>query len=171
MRVFLIGYMGSGKSTIGKILARKLKMHFIDLDHYIETKEQKTIADIFNTEGEKKFRALEKKYLQDIITNNNTVISLGGGTPCFNNNMEIIKRNGISIYIKMTPDALVKRLINTKKKRPLIHKMSEPELKSFIETNLQKRDLFYSQSQHIIKYKMQSPEELANEIIRLIKTN
>lgn len=171
MRIFLIGYMGAGKSTVGKIVARKLKMNFIDFDNYIETKEQKTISDIFSTEGEEKFRILEKKYLQDMITKDNVVISLGGGTPCFNNNMATIKQNGISIYIEMTSDALVKRLIGSPKKRPLIRKMNETELKSFIEENMKKRSIFYRQSNHIIKYKMQTPEELATEIICLVKTN
>src|ERR1051325_4222519 len=106
MKIFLMGYMGSGKSTIGKLLASKLHLNFTDFDDYIETWEKKTVADIFENEGEDKFRQLEHIYLKEIILKDNTVISLGGGTPCFNNNIEIINKNGISVFIEMDAAAL-----------------------------------------------------------------
>ena len=160
--------MGSGKSTIGKELAEKLKMDFIDFDTYIETKEKKSVSEIFEKEGEEKFRELEKKHLNEIIKKDNAVISLGGGTPCFNNNIETINKNGISIYLQMSVNALVKRLINAKRKRPLIKEMNEVDLKFFIATNLEKRISFYNQAKYIILSDKKSPEAISEEIMKKI---
>jgi|ERR1051326_9169529 shikimate kinase len=168
MKIFLLGYMGSGKSTIGKELAEKLKMDFIDFDTYIETKEKKSVSEIFEKEGEEKFRELEKKHLNEIIKKDNAVISLGGGTPCFNNNIETINKNGISIYLQMSVNALVKRLINAKRKRPLIKEMNEVDLKFFIATNLEKRISFYNQAKYIILSDKKSPEAISEEIMKKI---
>ncbi len=168
MKIFLIGYMGSGKSTVGKNLSEKLKLNFIDFDTYIEVKEKKPVSEIFEKQGEEKFRELEKKYLDEVIKNDDVVISLGGGTPCFNNNLETINKNGISVYLKMEVEALVKRLINAKRKRPLIKGMNEEDLKFFIEANLEKRNSFYNQSKHIVSAAKKSPGEIAEEIAKKI---
>lgn len=161
--------MGSGKSTIGKKLARMLNMNFADLDACIEKESGKTISEIFESEGEKKFRLLEKKYLKEIVKKDNLVISLGGGTPCFNNNIELINQTGISIYLKTDVDTLVKRLIKAKKKRPLIEEMNEMDLKKFIKKNLMERLPYYEKAIYKIKTSEQSPDELALEIIKLIQ--
>ena len=168
MKVFLIGYMGSGKSTIGKKLAEKLKLNFIDLDGFIETESRKTISEIFESEGEEKFRSLEQKYLAEIIKKDNAVISLGGGTPCFHDNMELINKNGISVYIEMSVDTLVKRLIKARKKRPLIQGMNEVDLKKFVEANLERRLPYYTQASHTIKVEEQSIANIVACVASLI---
>ena len=150
MNIFLIGYMGSGKSTTGKILAKKLNMKFIDLDDIIERDEKKTIEDLFVKEGEIKFREIEHNYLKKTIKDKNIVLSLGGGTPCYYNNMELIKKNGISVYLKMSAGSLYNRLINSKKSRPLIKKMKNKDLKEFIESTLTDRKKYYEQADCII---------------------
>lgn len=166
MRLFLIGYMGCGKSTIGRKIAEKLKMNFIDFDDYIEKKSGKTVSEIFETEGEEKFRAMEKNYLIEVTQNDNAVISLGGGTPCFYNNIEVINTHGISVYIEMTADALAKRLIKARKKRPLIQGMNEVDLKFFVEANLEKRNSYYKKAHYTVSYENQNVEQMAELIIR-----
>jgi len=138
--------MGSGKSTIGKKLAKKLNTDFIDLDKYIETKENKSIAKIFELQGETEFRKIEKESLLEISRLENKIISLGGGTPCFLNNMKIINNSGLSVYLKMPIGMLVSRLINAKIQRPLIKDKNREELHNFIEKQLKEREEFYSMS-------------------------
>ena len=135
--------MGSGKSTIGKKLAKKLAVDFIDLDKYIEEKESNTIAEIFEQKGKSEFRRIEQKALNEVSKLDNKVISLGGGTPCFNNNMDVIAKTGTSIYLKMPIGMLANRLINAKVQRPLIKGKTSEELNSFIEEHLEERELFY----------------------------
>lgn len=165
MKIFLIGYMGCGKSTVGKILSQLLNFGFIDFDRYIENATGKTISHIFENEGEEKFRELEKKYLEEICSLNNVVISLGGGTPCFFNNIDRINKHGISVYLEMSVDSLVKRLSKAKRKRPLIQGMNSVDLKYFIEANLEKRKPVYTQAHHIIDSENKTPEELAELIL------
>ncbi|MBI3502834.1 MAG: AAA family ATPase [Bacteroidetes bacterium] len=168
MKIFLIGYMGSGKSTVGKKLSCKLNLDFIDFDNYIENQTGKTISEIFEKDGEEKFRSMEHEYLKEIFKKENAVTSLGGGTPCFNNTIELINRNGISIYIEMTVDALVQRLIKARKKRPLIEGMNEVDLKFFIEANLEKRLPFYKQAKYTVEAKNKNSDELADEIKKIV---
>ena len=161
MKIFLIGYMGSGKSSIGKKLASKLGMNFIDLDEHIEQEYGRSIEEIFSNEGEDRFRELEHLYLKNLVPKDNLIISTGGGTPCFYNNIELINNNGVSVYLKMSVDALAHRLLNAKKKRPLIQDMSEVDLKFFIENNLSRREPFYLQAHYKVKAKDIDVEELA----------
>ena len=144
--VFLLGYMGSGKSTIGKKLANKLNLNFIDLDSFIEEKYNTTISVIFSEKGESEFRKLEREALITVSQNINTIVSLGGGTPCFYDNMDIIKHSGFSIYLKMPVGMLVSRLINAKVKRPLIQEMNKEELFQFVEQQLSEREKYYLKS-------------------------
>ena len=169
MKIYLIGYMGSGKSAIGSILAGQMKLDFIDFDKHIENETGKTITEIFDAFGEDKFRELEHEYLKKLLTKENVVISLGGGTPCFYNNMELINMSGISVYIEMDVDSLVKRLSNARNKRPLIRDLNETELKYFIETNLEKRKTMYQQAHFSIIGNKRSTGELAEEIKKNIK--
>jgi shikimate kinase len=149
--IFLCGFMGSGKSTHGKKLARLLKLPFEDLDLYIQNKEHKTIQFIFENEGENEFRTLETKYLKELIlSSESSVISLGGGTVCFNNNLEFIKENGILIFIEMLPEALAERLQKSNQKRPLLKNHTSASLLKFIEDTLEGRNAFYHKAQLIV---------------------
>jgi shikimate kinase len=138
--------MGSGKSVSGRKLASSLGLSFADLDTLIEQNYKMTIPGIFSQFDETVFRKLETKVLTDFIKNDNFVLSCGGGTPCFNNNMELIKKNGISVYIKLSPKSLADRLIKSKTKRPLIQNIEPEQLVSKIEEMLYYRENFYSQS-------------------------
>jgi len=152
MRIFLIGFMGCGKSSIGKELASSLKCSFLDIDHFIEKNEGSSIVDIFKEKGEDEFRKIEHAYLKNIVLCNNTVISTGGGTPCFFNNMEIIKQNGVSIYLKYNAETLSFRLFKNKNQRPLLEGFNHiNDLKKYIDELLIQREHFYMQSDIILE--------------------
>lgn len=147
MRIFLIGFMGCGKSTIGKKLARKISHNFVDLDRYIEAKLFKTIPEIFKEKGEDEFRRLEKKYLEEISAFENIVISVGGGTPCFYNNLEVMKNAGTVVYLKLEHKALVNRLKNSKRyDRPLLENLTLEELDVFVKDRMKDREQFYEKA-------------------------
>ena len=168
MKIFLIGYMGSGKSTAGKLLADKLNLSFVDFDKYIEKQTGKTIAEIFDQGGEEKFRMLEHEHLQQLIPKEKVVISLGGGTPCFYNHMELINKNGISIYLDVETDDLVTRLSRARNKRPLIQGLNEVDLRFFVEANLEKRMTYYQQANIIIKSGKKKVEEITEEMVNAL---
>ncbi|MHB9055550.1 MAG: shikimate kinase [Paludibacteraceae bacterium] len=147
MRIFLIGYMGSGKTTIGQIVATNLNLNFMDMDAHIENKEHKTVAQIFSELGEEKFRELEHKCLLEVAEYENVIISTGGGAPCFFDNMVIMNTKGDTIYIHLTPKELANRLKTTTiHKRPLLAKYQGNDLEAFIASNLEKRESFYNQA-------------------------
>jgi shikimate kinase len=162
MRVFLIGYMGSGKSTVGKKLAAKLGLKFIDLDECIEQQNGGTIEELFAGKGEEQFRLMERAALHRVLEEDSFLLSTGGGTPCFFDNMERMNGSGLTVYLKMSADTLAQRLLNAKKKRPLIQGMNETELRSFITSNLEKREDFYQQAHFKVKAKSLDVEELAD---------
>lgn len=144
MIFFLIGFMGSGKTHWGKIWSAKFAYHFIDLDEEIEKIEGKTIADIFEFKGEAYFRKVEAATLRSIPANENTIVSCGGGTPCFYENISWMNNNGSSIYLSTTPAEILERVIAETDKRPLIKKMNPAELLFFIEKTLKDRAEFYN---------------------------
>lgn len=146
MKIFLIGFMGCGKSTMGKKLAVKLGYEFIDLDHQIEHSMGTTIAEYFSVHGEAAFRKLESETLKTYDYPVNAVIATGGGTPCFFDNMEWMNVNGLSIYIEMPAAALAKRLESGKEKRPLLRDLNEAEMIAFIENKLSEREVFYKRA-------------------------
>lgn len=153
--------MGSGKSTLGKKLAKKINQPFFDLDVVIEEKENKTITEIFEQEGEEYFRKIEQNTLKELVTtNSNFVISLGGGTPCFYDNMEFVNANGASVYLKYNSGILHSRLINAKTVRPLVKDKTDDELKLFIEDKLTEREVFYNQAQLTVEAKNLRVEDL-----------
>jgi shikimate kinase len=143
--------MGSGKSTHGKKLASLLKLDFLDLDEFIVSKYHLSIDELFEQKGESEFRNIESKELNAIINLDKAmVVSLGGGTPCFNNNIELIKNTGLLVYIQMDAKSLTNRLINAKSSRPLIKNKSNDELLIFISESLKNREIYYKQAQIII---------------------
>lgn len=161
--------MGSGKTVIGKKLSVVLGYGFIDLDDYIQHKEGKTIAEIFNKKGEIYFRKIESKYLDEVIeSNTNTIISLGGGTPCYGDNMDMIKnaKNASSVYLKASIQSLSERLILEKYQRPLIsHIESKELLNEFIGKHLFERSSYYSQSDITVNTDHKSVDEVIESII------
>ncbi len=166
--VVLIGYMGCGKSSVGRKLATQNGMDFMDLDEYIEAKEAQSIKAIFEEKGEVYFRKIEAKYLLECLEYySNTVISLGGGTPCFGNNMSYILSVPftISIYLQTSIGELSNRLFDQKSKRPLIaHVKHKDELSEFIAKHIFERMDFYSKAKYTIKTDAKTLEEVVNEI-------
>ena len=147
--IFLIGFMGSGKSTTGKKLAPKLAYDFIDMDAHIEQQEGRLISDIFAKDGEAYFRALEQKALQSISLKEKVVVSTGGGTPCFFNNMEVINNAGYSVYLKVEVEKIIGRLKNGTEKRPLVADLSSEELEKQVRERLATREPFYNKAKMI----------------------
>lgn len=165
MRIFLIGFMGSGKTTLGKQLARKLGYDFIDQDDYIEKKAGCTIARYFEKYGEEAFRKFEHEALKELIKIENAVISTGGGAPCFFNNIEIMNKSGIAIYLKMKPEVLRSRLRHAQTERPLIKGKTEQELLEFIKSKLTEREPFYLKAKHVIESMDLKPDDLHHLVI------
>ena len=149
-RIFLIGFMGSGKSTLGAQLARRVGYQFIDMDHMIEETAEMSIPEIFNDHGEEVFRKWEYDILRELCRREKLVISTGGGAPCHSNMMDLMNTHGTTIYLKLSPEALKTRLIQSSTERPLIMGKSEPELLDFIKSLLEKRELFYKRAAHIV---------------------
>lgn len=149
MRIFLIGFMASGKTKWGKNLAQHLSIPFLDLDHLIQDKVGMSIADYFTQYGEEQFRILERDTLQSYPFPQNAIISCGGGTPCFFDNMKWLNNNGKTLYLKVAPAILCHRILNGKSARPLAKGKTPEELLSFIEITLTHRETFYQQAQLI----------------------
>jgi len=160
MKIYLIGFMGCGKTTVGKLLAAHFSFDFIDLDNHIETEYGKSISKIFETENEVRFRKLETTYLNKISSKDNRVIATGGGTPCYNQNIEFINKNGISVYLKMSSDNLFDRLKNEKNNRPLLKNLSDIDFKKYILEKLIERESYYLQANHIISIENRSVEKI-----------
>ena len=146
MKIFLIGFMGSGKTTLGRKLAARMGCEFIDLDHKLEQQVELSIAEYFSIFGEDAFRTLESEVLKKTIYPDNVVISTGGGLPCYFDNMDWMKANGKVIYIKLSPKTLADRLESGKEERPLLQDKHGDDLIAFIEQKLAEREGFYSQA-------------------------
>ena len=149
IRIFLTGYMGAGKTTLGKAFARKLNLPFVDLDWYMEERFHKTVGELFVERGEAGFRELEKNMLHEVGAFEDVVISTGGGAPCFFDNMEFMNRNGKTVFLNVHPDVLFRRLRVAKQQRPILQGKQDDELKEFIIRALEKRTPFYSQAQYV----------------------
>jgi shikimate kinase len=150
MKIFLVGFMGSGKSTAGKKLAALLDYTFIDLDAMIESETDRSVTEWFR-EGEPKFREIESLVLKQTADFKNSIIATGGGTPCFHENMNWMKEQGLTVYLKMTPGGLFHRLIASKTKRPLLEGKTDVELMEYISETLKEREYFYAQAHYVIK--------------------
>jgi shikimate kinase len=148
--IYIIGFMGSGKSTAGKKLASLLGWSFIDLDRKIEEHAGKTIPEIFSENGEEYFRNLEAQLLKSLKSCTNTLISTGGGTPCYKDNMDFMLQTGLTIYLKLTPEELKSRLSGSKGERPLIKDIDKDNLLSFIVEKLADREKWYDRSEIIV---------------------
>lgn len=169
MVISLLGYMGSGKTHISKLLSSKLNFKLIDLDFEIVTKEQMPVADIFEKKGEIYFRKQERLILENILHNHeNTVLSLGGGTPVYYDNMDFINKASTSFYLSPSIKTLYERLSRGKEKRPLIARIPDEDLPEFIAKHLFERSPFYSKAQYTIYTDNKSAEEIVAEITNLL---
>jgi len=170
MRLFLVGYMCSGKTTLGKYLANKLSYAFVDLDEYIEESENMSVSDIFKEAGESTFRKIENKYLRDLCLMDNIVIATGGGTPCNNNNMSLINSSGVSVYIQTSPVVLIDRLLVMGKNRPIVAGKNLAELDEFVRSHLKGRERFYQKANISINGDVWDIEKIAKELIQKLET-
>ena len=144
MKYFLVGYMASGKTYKGKVMSQELGIRFIDLDTYIIRREHRSISEIFATEGEAGFRKLETRYLHEVCElYEDFVLSTGGGTPCFNDNMEYMNACGHTIFLRTDINIILERLIRGKHKRPIVSRLSEAEIREFVSRHLQEWLPFY----------------------------
>ena len=173
MKIFLLGYMGSGKSHIGKRLAARINQDFIDFDEEIEKREKCKISEVFQKKGEIYFRKQERDILLEMLKlDKKAVISLGGGTPCYGDNMELIKNEDdvTSFYLKLNVEELTNRLQVEKDKRPMIsHLESKAELEEFIRKHLFERGFYYNQSDHVISCNEKSEDEIIDEILAKLR--
>ncbi|MFC0877796.1 shikimate kinase [Saccharicrinis sp. FJH2] len=165
IRVYLIGFMASGKSYLSRVLSAEMKLPLIDMDKYIEEKNFMSVPEIFSTYGEDEFRKREQKALEELSNIEDVIIATGGGAPCFFNNMDVMNETGATLYIKVPEEVIVERLINSKHKRPLADGKSRGELIDFVSHKIAEREPYYSQAKAIINPLDQSLEE----IIELIK--
>lgn len=165
MRIFIIGYMGAGKSTNGRRLANRLGIPFIDIDEAFEDKFRYSIPRFFDHFGEDRFRDLEHQCLKEIIEENtNAVISTGGGTPCFHNNMELMRKSGLTVYFQMHPKSLAQRLNNSRRLRPVIREILPENMISFVVSQLAERERFYDQADISVKGENLDMDELVRKL-------
>jgi shikimate kinase len=170
MKIVLLGYMASGKSSIGKKIAKSMAMNFIDLDDYIIEHEKMSIADIFKNKGEIYFRLIEHQYLKKILSRSDDfILSLGGGTPCYAKNMEEVnKGDTISVYLNGSIPTMVQRLIKKKAKRPLIASLNDDQIPEFIAKHLFERRFFYEQAKLTVKIDDKTKSEVAIALKKLL---
>lgn len=170
MKIVLIGYMGSGKTTVGQLLAKEMELPFLDLDTYMEKSLKATIPDIFSKKGEVFFRKKEREYLKEVLQmKDGFVLSTGGGTPCYSGNMDtILEATPHVFYLKVSVMALVKRLRTEKEHRPLIKNISDEDLPEFFGKHLFERNPFYSMATHTIQSDNAGPDNIVEEIKALL---
>ncbi|MCO4822968.1 MAG: shikimate kinase [Flavobacteriaceae bacterium] len=170
MKVFLLGYMASGKSTIGSVLAKKMNYKFIDLDAFIETQEHLSIEQIFKEKGEIYFRKKESEYLQLILhKRDDFIIALGGGTPCYGGSMELLKQRNdtTTIYLRASISTIVDRLKHEKSKRPLVaHLDTDEALTEFVGKHLFERSYFYNQAEVVMPIDEKDMDEIIDDIAK-----
>lgn len=173
-RIFLIGYMGAGKTTLGKAFARALGLTFVDLDWYIEERFHKSIRQLFAERGEEGFRELEKRMLHEAGDFEDVVISVGGGTPCFFDNMEYMNEAGETVFLDVNLQVLFRRLKVAKQQRPLLDGKTDEELMQFIREALDKRLPFYTKAKHTFngerledRHQIQQSVERLKELLKL----
>ena len=174
IRIFLIGYMGAGKTTLGKAFARAMGLTFVDLDWYIEERYHKTVSQIFAERGEDGFRELEKRMLHEASDFENVVISVGGGTPCFFDNMDYMNQVGETVFLDVDSQVLFRRLKVAKQQRPLLANKTDEELMAFIQEALEKRLPHYTKAKHVFngellenRHQIQQSVERLKELLKL----
>ena len=161
--------MGSGKTTVGHALSQDLNLPFYDLDWYIESRMHSTVKEIFDTKGEEGFRRIEHNMLHEVAEFENVIISCGGGTPCFFDNMDYLNQQGETIFLKCTPDVLYQHLKMGKTVRPLLLNKTPEEVREFINVQLKEREPFYNKAKHIIDVTVMDNREKIKITVDTIK--
>lgn len=169
MRIYLIGYMGSGKSSMGKKLAARMEYSYIDLDEEIETDQKQSISQVFSEKGEEVFRILERIALHQTFGKENIVVSTGGGTPVFFDNIQQMNDKGLCIYLKGDVDLLVSRVIRNQQQRPLIANLDQSDLQKFMKDQLAFRSPFYEKAKMHIEAKDLTPAILHKQVLSWIE--
>lgn len=168
-RIIFIGYMGAGKTTVGKALSKDLDMPFYDLDWYIESRMHRTVKQLFDQQGEEGFRKIEHNMLHEVAEFENVILSCGGGTPCFFDNMSYLNKQGETIYLKAEPDVLYSHLKMGKVVRPLLLNKTPDEVRTFIQQQLSQREKYYAQARHIIDVSLLDNREKIKTTVEEIK--
>lgn len=172
-RIILIGYMGAGKTTIGHALAKVLGVPFYDLDWYIESRMRKTVKQIFDEKGEDGFRSIEHNMLHEVAEFENVVVSCGGGTPCFFDNIDYMNSQADTVYLKATPEVLYEHLQMGRTVRPLLLGKSPEEVRTFIREQLQEREKIYTKARYTLDVNLMDNHEKINitvqELLRTIQ--
>ncbi len=171
-RLFLIGYMGAGKTTLGRAFAYAAGLAFVDLDWYIEGRYHQTVRQLFAERGEDGFRKIERKMLQEVAAFEDVVISTGGGTPCFFDNMDFMNTCGDTVFLDVRKEVLFRRLRVARQQRPLLAQKTDEELKTLIDEALEKRMPFYSKARYVFcgdnledRHQIQKSVELLSELL------
>lgn len=162
--VILVGFMGAGKSTVGKLLAETIGVPFIDSDEWIADKEQATVSDVFATKGEAYFRQLEKAFLDQLAHEQPAIVAVGGGLPCFDDNILKLKELGLVVYINTSLQTLTQRLKNDRQNRPLLAAVKDQELFRFAEDLISIRKVFYKMAHVIVPNEANKPKEVVEKI-------
>ncbi len=168
-RIILIGYMGAGKTTVGKELAKSLGLMFYDLDWYITSRMHRSVAQIFEASGEDGFRQVERSMLHEVAEFENVVISCGGGTPCFFDNMDYLNKQGETVYLKATPQVLYAHLKMGKSVRPLLLNKTPEQVEAFVKEQLSQREQFYCKAKHVLDVNLLDSFEKINISVEKIK--
>lgn len=158
-RIILIGYMGAGKTTVGRALSKELGIPFYDLDWYIESRRRKKIAQIFEEVGEEGFRKIEHNMLHEVAEFEDVIVSCGGGTPCFFDNIDYMNRQGDVVYLKASPEVLYSHLLMSKNERPLLKGKSPEELIAFIREQLHVREPYYNRARYTLDISLMDNNE------------
>lgn len=168
IRIFIVGYMGAGKTTLGKALSKAIGMPFIDLDWHLEERFHKTIHELFEIHGEPGFRLLERRMLHEVGEFENVIISTGGGTPCFFDNMDFMNKQGTTLWLDVHPEVLFKRLRIAKMQRPLLDNKTDEELMDFIHVALSGRAACYQQAKYTFNAdELEDYAQIKNAVLRL----
>jgi shikimate kinase len=167
-RIILVGFMGCGKSTLGKKIAARLNIPFIDSDIEIQNHYNKSIGEIFTEHGESQFREIEREYIEALDLREDFILATGGGMPCFGNNMDLLNETGTTFYMERSAKELTHRLVNAKKQRPLIVGMTEEELFSFVEDRLILREEYYKKATVVLSRDEQNPDAIQNYLNHLL---
>lgn len=168
-RIIIIGYMGAGKTTVGKALAGQLNRQFYDLDWYIESRMRKTVKQLFDEQGEAGFRQIEYNMLHEVAEFDNVILSCGGGTPCFFDNMDYLNRQGETVYLKATPEVLYGHLKMGKTVRPLLLNKTSEEVQVFIKQQLAEREPFYLKAKYTLDVNLMNNYEKIKTTVDQLK--